>query len=157
MRKIILFFVLIAPACIMMSQTIKPLDVPTWPERDDSSRFYVVKGERHGISFFPKAKSPHVQYSPTPQLTFDKFHSADVIYYHMERFAKQYPDLVELYEIAKSYEGRSIIQMTINNKKTGAATDKPAAFFEGNRHSGEVTSAESVLWQIGRASCRERV
>ena len=36
--------------------------------------------------------------------------------------------------------------MTINNKKTGKATEKPAAFFEGNRHSGEVTSAESVMW-----------
>ena len=146
MKRISLVFLLLAPICVVMSQTIRPLHVTTWPESNDSARFYVVKGERHGISFFPKAQSPHVQYTPTPQLTFDKFHSADVIYYHMERFAKQYPDMVELYEIAKSYEGRPILQMTINNKKTGKATDKPAAFFEGNRHSGEVTSAESVMW-----------
>ncbi|MBS0012042.1 MAG: hypothetical protein KFF49_11560, partial [Bacteroidales bacterium] len=44
------------------------------------------------------------------------------------------------------YEGRPIIQMTITNRKNGKHTDKPAAFFEGNRHSGEITSAESVMW-----------
>ncbi|MDR0845052.1 MAG: hypothetical protein LBN71_07510, partial [Tannerella sp.] len=145
MRKKIIILALLLPACLM-AQTIKPLHVTTWPESDDSSKFYVVKGERHGVSFFPKVQLPHVQYTPTPQLTFDKFHTVDVIYYHMERFAKQYPDLVELYEIAQSYEGRPILQMTINNKKTGKATDKPAAFFEANRHSGEVTSAESAMW-----------
>ena len=64
----------------------------------------------------------------------------------MEKWAEEYPDLVDLYEVAQSYEGRPILQMTVTNKKTGKATDKPAAFFEGNRHSGEVTSAESVLW-----------
>ena len=130
----------------MVAQTIKPLHVVTWPESNDSAKYYTVKGDRHGVSFFPKVQLPHVQYTPTPQLTFDKFHSADVVYYHMERFAKQYPDLVELYEVANSFEGRPILQMTINNKKTGKATDKPAAFFEGNRHSGEVTSTESMMW-----------
>ena len=130
----------------MVAQTIKPLHVVTWPESNDSAKYYTVKGDRHGVSFFPKVQLPHVQYTPTPQLTFDKFHSADVVYYHMERFARQYPDLVELYEVANSFEGRPILQMTINNKKTGKATDKPAAFFEGNRHSGEVTSTESMMW-----------
>ena len=145
MRKLISIIVLLTPLYIM-AQTIKPLHVHIWPESNDSSKYYVVKGERHGVSFFQKVQLPHVQYTPTPQLTFDKFHTVDVIYYHMERFAKQYPDLVELYEVAQSYEGRSILQMTINNKKTGKATDKPAAYFEGNRHSGEVTSAESMMW-----------
>ena len=35
--------------------------------------------------------------------------------------------------------------MTITNKATGKDTDKPAMFIEGNRHSGEVTAAESAL------------
>ena len=130
----------------VMAQTIKPLHVTTWPESNDTAKYYTVKGDRHGVSFFPKVQLPHVQYTPTPELTFDKFHSANVVYYHMERFARQYPDLVELYEVANSFEGRPILQMTINNKKTGKATDKPAAFFEGNRHSGEVTSTESMMW-----------
>ncbi|GMA38879.1 M14 family metallopeptidase [Mobilicoccus caccae] len=36
--------------------------------------------------------------------------------------------------------------MTLTNKAAGKDTDKPAAYFEGNRHSGEVTSAEASLW-----------
>ena len=107
MKKIVLILVLLAPVCVI-AQIVKPLDVAPFSE-NDTSRFYTVKGERHGISFFPKVQLPHVRYTPTPQLTFDKYHSADVIYYHMERFAKQYPDLVELYEITKSYEGRPVL------------------------------------------------
>ena len=118
-----------------------------FPEHD-TSKVYTVAGDRHGLSFFPKAKSPHVRYEVAPTLTFDKFHSADVVYAYLKRFAETYPNLVELYEIAKSYEGRPIYQLTLTNKQTGKATDKPAAFFEGNRHSGEVTSTESVLWLL---------
>jgi hypothetical protein len=53
-----------------------------------------------------------------------------------------------VYEVGRSYEGRPIMQVTITNKETGRAVDKPAAYFEGGRHSGEVTSSESVLWLI---------
>ena len=50
--------------------------------------------------------------------------------------------------MGESFEGRPILQITLTNKKTGKDTDKPAAFFEGGRHSGEVTGTESVLWLI---------
>ena len=136
---------LLAPALMMAAQEIRPLERPVFSEAD-TSRFYTVGGYRHGISFFPKVRNPHVEYEPTDRLTLDKYHSSEVIYHHMKRFAAQYPDLVDLYEVATSYEGRPILQMTVTNKKTGKATDKPAAYFEGNRHSGEVSSAESVLW-----------
>ena len=81
-------------------------------------------------------------------LTFDKYHSADVIYTWLKRWAEKYPELIDLYEVGKSFEGRPIFQITLTNKKTGKDTDKPAAFFEGGRHSGEVTGTESVLWLI---------
>ncbi len=109
---------------------------------------YSVAGQRHGISFFPKVKLSSVEYTPGDKLTFDRFHSNDVINHWLKRWAEQYPDLVTLYEVGKSYEGRPIMQITVTNSKTGSDLVKPAAFFEGNRHSGEVTSAESVLWLI---------
>ena len=56
------------------------------------------------------------------------------------------PNLVDLYSVGKSFEGRDIWQITITNKATGKDTDKPAMFIEGNRHSGEVTAAECALW-----------
>ncbi len=128
------------------AQNYRPFQVEVWPESDSTLKFYTVKGYRHGVSYFPKVRHPHVEYEAGAQLTFDKYHSACVINKWMERFAERYPDLTDLYEVAKSYEGRPIIQMTITNKKTGGHGEKPGAFFEGNRHSGEIASAESVLW-----------
>jgi hypothetical protein len=87
-----------------------------------------------------------VEYEAGEILTFDRFHTMDVTYEWLYRWEKQYPDLVEVYEVATSFEGRPILQATVTNKKTGPSTDKPAAYFEGGRHSGEVTASESVLW-----------
>ncbi|REG91461.1 M14 family metallopeptidase [Algoriphagus antarcticus] len=121
-------------------------DQKIFTESDSAAKFHTVSGERHGSSFFKKHEFPEVEYIPTDQLTFDKYHTVDVMYHWYEVWAKQYPDIVDLYEIARSFEGRPILQMTITNKKTGKDTDKPAAYFEGGRHSGEITGSESLLW-----------
>jgi hypothetical protein len=110
--------------------------------------WYTVKGERHGVSYFPQVRHPGVEYEAGERLTFDRYHTVDVMYTWLGRWAERYPNLVELYEVARSYEGRPILQVTLTNRESGAAADKPAAFFEGGRHSGEVTSSESVLWLI---------
>ncbi|MCL1973383.1 MAG: M14 family metallopeptidase [Bacteroidetes bacterium] len=119
-----------------------------FPENDPGFKFYTVSGYRHGISYFPKVQYPQVQYTPTETLSFDQYHTAGVIYHWMHKWADQYPDLVEVYEVGQSYEGRPIYQMTLTNKATGKATDKPAAYFEGGRHSGEITAVETVLWMM---------
>ncbi len=109
---------------------------------------YTVSGERHGISFFPEARLKGVQYETGDVLSFDTYHSLNVIYDWLEKWADEYPGLIDLYEMGRSFENRPIMQITLTNKKTGKDTDKPAAFFEGNRHSGEITSAECVIWMI---------
>ena len=38
--------------------------------------------------------------------------------------------------------------MTLTYKRKGKDTDKPAVFFEGGRHLGEVSATESVLWLL---------
>ncbi len=103
---------------------------------------------RHGVSYFPEVKLMQVQYETEESLMFDRYHSSNVIYDWLERWADKYPDLIDLYEVGQSFEGRPIMQVTLTNKKTGKDTDKPAAFFEGGRHSGEITGAECVLWII---------
>lgn len=110
------------------------------------SSIYTVGGQRHGISFFPRVKHPGVEYSPGDTLSFDRYHTYGVICHWMTRWAEEHPEIVTLYEVGRSYEGRPVMQMTLTSSKYGTDTDKPAAFFEGNRHSGEITSAESVLW-----------
>jgi len=112
----------------------------------DDSLYYQLLPERHGVSFFRRVQYPEVEYAPGERLSFDRYHSADVMYAWLRRWAERYPDLVELYEVGRSHEGRPIMQATITNQKTGKAEDKPAAYFEGGRHSGEVSGSESVLW-----------
>ncbi len=117
-----------------------------FPENNPDSKFHTVSGERHGSSFFEKHEFPEVEYTPGEELNFDKYHTVEVMYHWYIKWAEQFPEIVELYEVAKSFEGRPILQMTITNKETGKDTDKPAAYFEGGRHSGEITSSESILW-----------
>ena len=118
------------------------------PEAERDSVWFTVGGERHGISYFPRVRHEGVEYEAGDVLTFDRFHTADVMFEWLRRWEAQYPDLVHLYEVGRSFEGRPILQVTLTNEATGAPTDKPAAFFEGGRHSGEITSSESVLWLI---------
>lgn len=107
---------------------------------------YTVSGTRHGVSFFPKVKHRGVEYEAGEKLLFDRYHSYNVICHWMDRWADEHPEIVSLYEVGRSYEGWPVWQMTLTSSRNGSDTDKPAAFFEGNRHSGEITSAESVLW-----------
>jgi len=119
---------------LIFGQGYRPLGVETWPESDKDTAFYTIKGERHGISFFKQHRHPEVQYEAGEKLTFDTYHTVDVMYYWYKHWAETYPDIVDLYEVGKSFEGRPILQMTLTNKKTGKDTDKPAAYFEGGRH-----------------------
>jgi hypothetical protein len=131
------------------AQTIPPEHPPATmpPESERDPDVYVlVPDGRHGPSFFPRVRHPEVEYEAGDELTWDTYHTVDVMYEWMERWAERYPHIVELYQVGTSYEGRPIMQLTVTNTATGPATDKPAAFFEGGRHSGEITSSESVLW-----------
>jgi len=148
MKKLFLFLFSLGLTLLASAQGYKVLNPKTYTESDKNDSVYTVKGYRHGVSFFPQVEHSDVEYVKGDNLTFDVFHSNDVINDWMIFFAREYPELTELYQVAESFEGRPILQMTITNKSTGKDTDKPAAFFEGNRHSGEITSAESSLWLI---------
>ncbi|HSJ31711.1 MAG TPA: M14 family metallopeptidase [Longimicrobiales bacterium] len=128
-----------APAAAQSRETVPP-------EAERSEEWFQLNPERHGVSYFARHRHPQVQYEAGDVLTFDQYHTVDVMYAWLRRWAEQHPGIVELYEVARSYEGRPILQMTLTNKATGPKEEKPAAYFEGGRHSGEITSSESVLW-----------
>jgi hypothetical protein len=146
MKKTILSSILIMLSVALTAQNIFPAKEQIRSESDTSKKYYTLSGARHGVNFFPKVKLYGVEYTPGEKLTFDTYHSANVVYYWMKKWAEKYPELIDLYEVGKSYEGRPIYQITLTNRKIGKEGDKPAAFFEGGRHSGEVTGTESVLW-----------
>jgi len=110
------------------------------------AKMYTLQGMRHGQSFFPYVD--YVQTRPMIQgeMDFAHYHKYEEVVYFLKKWEKDFPNLVELYSVGQSFEGREIWQITISNKSTGKDTDKPAMFLEGNRHSGEVTAAESALY-----------
>ena len=107
---------------------------------------YTVGGVRHGVSFFPAVAYPETKPKVEGEMDFSHYHMYGEVISFLNAWAKDYPDIVDLYSVGKSFEGRDIWQLTITNRKTGKDTDKPAMFIEGNRHSGEVTAAESALY-----------
>jgi hypothetical protein len=113
---------------------------------DSARRVHLVPGRRDGASIFPLSNYPEVRPVVDGQMDFRHYHTSREIEWWMQKWAREKPDLVDLYVVGQSFGGRDIFQMTLTNKKTGAHTVKPAAFFEGGRHSGEITSTESVLY-----------
>jgi hypothetical protein len=141
MKKILLFSAVFLTFSVLSGQQDRI------PQADrEKQENYILSGFRHGANFFPQVRLPEVEYRPGDTLDFNKYHSIDVIYYWLDKWAQEYPDLVDLYEAGRSFEDRPVLQITITNKNTGKDTDKPAAYFEGGRHSGEVTGSESALW-----------
>ncbi|MEW5901045.1 MAG: M14 family metallopeptidase, partial [Acidobacteriota bacterium] len=109
-------------------------------------RVHAVAGERHGVSFFPLVDYPETRPKVVGEMDFSHYHKYGEVIEILNNWARDYPELIDLYSVGKSFEGRDIWQLTITNKATGKDTDKPAMFVEGNRHSGEVTAAESALY-----------
>ena len=116
------------------------------PARDTARKVHLVPGERHGPSVFPLVDYPETRPLVAGQIDWKHYHSTVEIETWMKKWSEQYPDLVELYPVGKSFGGRTLWQLTITNKKTGKDTDKPAAFFEGGRHSGEISGTESTFY-----------
>lgn len=117
-----------------------------WSEDAKSRKVYTVSGERHGVSFFPLVDYAETRPKVAGKMDFEHYHPYEEVLFFLKKWEKEYPELVDLYSVGKSFEGRDIWQITITNKSTGKDTDKPAMFLEGNRHSGEVTAGESALY-----------
>jgi hypothetical protein len=118
---------------------------------------YAVAGERHGVSYFPLVDYPQTKPKVEGEMDFAHYHKYAEVVSFLNRWAKDHPEIVDLYSVGKSFEDRDIWQLTITNKATGKDTDKPAMFLEGNRHSGEVTAAESALYFAWHVISRYRI
>jgi hypothetical protein len=66
----------------------------------------------------------------------------------MEEFTLLYPELTELRSIGQSYLGADLMLMTVTNKATGPASEKPALYLDGNIHAQELTSSSVALYVL---------
>ena len=117
-------------------------------QKEKEPKYWTVAGYRHGPSFFPRSFYEETKPLEKGVMDFKHYHTYTEMVWWFKKWADEYPDLVDLYVAAKSFGGRDIYQLTVTNKKTGKDTDKPAMFIDGNRHSGEVTAAESAFWML---------
>lgn len=107
---------------------------------------YTVPGERDGTSTFPVVRYRQLQPKEPGVMDFQHYHSEAEINWWMRKWAYDHPNIVDLAQVGTSFGGKPIYQLTITNKAFGKATDKPAAYFDGGRHSGEITATEGVLY-----------
>jgi murein tripeptide amidase MpaA len=85
-----------------------------------------------------------------PQVRFDTYYRYDELTRILHAFAEEYPHLVRIESIGKSYEGRDIWLLTVTNFATGPADEKPALWVDGNIHASEVSPSAACLYLIHR-------
>ena len=83
---------------------------------------------------------------PTPH--FDRFYRYAELSALLQAYAEARPALVQLRSIGKSFEGRDIWLLAVTNSATGADTDKPAFWADGNIHAAELTASTAVLYYL---------
>ncbi|HVU64125.1 MAG TPA: M14 family zinc carboxypeptidase, partial [Phycisphaerales bacterium] len=81
-------------------------------------------------------------------IAFDRYYDSAQLGRFMRDIAAAYPDLVTVRSIGKSGEGREMLVAIVNAAKTGADTDKPAMWIDGNIHGNEVQAGEVVLYAL---------
>ncbi len=83
---------------------------------------------------------------PIPR--FDQFYRHAELTRLLQDYAEAVPALVRLSSLGKSFEGRDIWLLTITNTATGADTDKPAFWVDGNIHAAELTAGTACLYWL---------
>jgi hypothetical protein len=84
------------------------------------------------------------QEDPT-QPRWDGYHNTAQAHALLEGWAREFPNLTSLYSIGSTLEGTPLLVLEVTNKETGHALDKPAYYYDGNIHAGELTAAEVAL------------
>ena len=83
-----------------------------------------------------------------PNIKFDRFYRHAEMTRILKTYAKEYPNLIRLESIGKSYEGRDVWLVTATNFKSGQDADKPAMWVDANLHASEVTGSTAALYLI---------
>src|SRR5215510_1177055 len=86
----------------------------------------------------------HQEFAPDQGML--AFYTYEVLTKLLHDLVAAYPALAEIASIGKSLEGRDLWLVTLTNKQTGPALDKPAYWIDGNTHAGEVTGSTVVLY-----------
>ncbi len=82
------------------------------------------------------------------KLDFNRWHDVAELQADLRTLEKAYPKFLKYISLGKSYDGRDIAGMVVNNPDTGADTSKPAMYIEANIHGNEIQGGEICIYTI---------
>lgn len=85
-----------------------------------------------------------------PDIKFDRYYRYADITRLLQEFAAEYPQLVSIESMGKSYEGRDIWVAIVTNNATGPHHEKPALWVDGNIHATEVSPSSACLYLLNK-------
>jgi hypothetical protein len=84
------------------------------------------------------------------RVRFDRFYTYAELTETLEAWTAEFPDLVSVEEIGRSYEDRPIPLVTVTSSSTGPHDEKPAAFVHAQIHAMEFTGTTAALNLVER-------
>ncbi len=82
------------------------------------------------------------------KLDFNRWHDTNELYADMKRLQTAFPKFLKLESIGKSFDGRDLMVMTVNNPATGPESGKAGMYIEANVHGNEIQGGEVCLYTI---------
>jgi len=80
------------------------------------------------------------------KLDFNRWHDVPELYADFQKLQAAFPKFLKFQSIGKSYEGRDLMVLAINNPETGPEMSKAAMYIEANVHGNEIQGAEVCLY-----------
>lgn len=100
----------------------------------------VEGGGKGGFPGLPASRRPRVE------IAWNRLYDLSDLYALFDRLEATWPNLLRHEVIGRSFEGRELRVYTLTNPKTGADSEKPAMWIDGNVHGNEVQGSEAVLY-----------
>jgi murein tripeptide amidase MpaA len=79
---------------------------------------------------------------------FDRYYRYQELTRILKQYAAEYPGLVRLHSIGRSFEDRDVWLATVTNFRSGPDTEKPAVWVDGNLHASELAASAAALYHI---------
>jgi hypothetical protein len=82
------------------------------------------------------------------KLSFDHFYNNAELTAALKALQKANPQFMKMISLGKSYKGKDIWAVILNNPKTGPAEHKSGFYIDGNIHGNEIQGTEVALYAI---------
>jgi len=82
------------------------------------------------------------------KLSFDHFYNNEELSAALKALQKANPQLVKMFSLGKTYQGKDIWAVILNNPKTGPAEHKSGFYIDANIHGNEIQGTEVALYAI---------